>query len=137
MKRLFWLRLRRALDFFLSSFSYREDGLCLRVPSSGSIRKKGFGFLLNAEGKDVFVHFSSIEGEGFRSLKDGEAVEYEQDQGPKRPARQKCTKGERGRASRGRIDSSLVFPFRGLKRLHARTFRARSFPCMKPPLTFP
>jgi CspA family cold shock protein len=45
--------------------------------------KKGFGFLLNAEGKDVFVHFSSIEGEGFRSLKDGEAVEYEQDQGPK------------------------------------------------------
>jgi CspA family cold shock protein len=45
--------------------------------------KKGFGFLLNAEGKDVFVHFSSIEGDGFRSLKDGEAVEYEQDQGPK------------------------------------------------------
>jgi CspA family cold shock protein len=45
--------------------------------------KKGFGFLLNAEGKDVFVHFSTIEGDGFRSLKDGETVEYEQDQGPK------------------------------------------------------
>jgi CspA family cold shock protein len=45
--------------------------------------KKGFGFLLNAEGKDVFVHFSTIEGEGFRSLKDGELVEFEQDQGPK------------------------------------------------------
>jgi cold shock protein len=45
--------------------------------------KKGFGFLLNAEGKDVFVHFSTIEGNGFRSLKDGEMVEYEQDQGPK------------------------------------------------------
>ena len=39
--------------------------------------KKGFGFILDAEGKDVFVHFSSIEGEGFRALKDGESVEYE------------------------------------------------------------
>ena len=39
--------------------------------------KKGFGFIINAEGKDVFVHFSSIEGEGFRSLRDGETVEYE------------------------------------------------------------
>ena len=45
--------------------------------------KKGFGFILNPEGKDVFVHFSSIEGEGFRSLKDGEAVDYEQVQGEK------------------------------------------------------
>ena len=36
--------------------------------------KKGFGFLMNADGKDVFVHFSSIEGDGFRSLKDGEVV---------------------------------------------------------------
>src|SRR5437899_2042007 len=40
--------------------------------------KKGFGFLVNAEGKDVFVHFSSIEGDGFRALKDGELVEYEE-----------------------------------------------------------
>ena len=45
--------------------------------------KKGFGFIINPEGKDVFVHFSSIEGEGFRSLKDGEAVNYEQVQGEK------------------------------------------------------
>ena len=45
--------------------------------------KKGFGFILNAEGKDVFVHFSSIEGDGFRALKDGEAVQYEQVQGEK------------------------------------------------------
>lgn len=45
--------------------------------------KKGYGFILNAEGKDVFVHYTSIEGEGFRSLKDGEQVEYEQIQGEK------------------------------------------------------
>jgi CspA family cold shock protein len=40
--------------------------------------KKGFGFLVNAAGKDVFVHFSSIEGDGFRALKDGEQVEYDE-----------------------------------------------------------
>ena len=40
--------------------------------------KKGFGFILNGQGKDVFVHFSSIEGDGFRALKDGEQVEYEE-----------------------------------------------------------
>jgi CspA family cold shock protein len=55
--------------------------------STGTVKwfdsKKGFGFILNNEGKDVFVHFSSIEGEGFRSLRDGESVEYEQEQGPK------------------------------------------------------
>jgi CspA family cold shock protein len=45
--------------------------------------KKGFGFILSPEGKDVFVHFSTIEGDGFRSLKDGEQVEYEQVQGEK------------------------------------------------------
>jgi CspA family cold shock protein len=45
--------------------------------------KKGFGFIINPEGKDVFVHFSSIEGDGFRSLKDGETVDYEQVQGEK------------------------------------------------------
>ncbi|HWP40478.1 MAG TPA: cold-shock protein [Tepidisphaeraceae bacterium] len=45
--------------------------------------KKGFGFIVNAEGKDVFVHYTSIEGEGFRSLKDGERVQYEQVQGEK------------------------------------------------------
>jgi len=45
--------------------------------------KKGFGFIIGPEGKDVFVHFTSIEGDGFRSLKDGEPVDYEQVQGEK------------------------------------------------------
>jgi CspA family cold shock protein len=45
--------------------------------------KKGFGFILNTEGRDVFVHYTSIDGDGFRSLKDGEQVEYEQIEGDK------------------------------------------------------
>ena len=54
---------------------------------TGSVKwfdsKKGFGFIISPEGKDVFVHFTSIEGDGFRSLKDGEQVDYEQVQGNK------------------------------------------------------
>ena len=45
--------------------------------------KKGFGFIVGPQGQDVFVHFSSIHGDGFRSLKDGESVEYEIVQGDK------------------------------------------------------
>jgi len=45
--------------------------------------KKGFGFIVGPEGQDVFVHFSSIEGDGFRSLKDGESVDYEIARGDK------------------------------------------------------
>jgi len=45
--------------------------------------KKGFGFIIGPEGQDVFVHFSTIEGDGFRSLKDGEAVDYDIAQGAK------------------------------------------------------
>lgn len=45
--------------------------------------KKGYGFILGPEGQDVFVHYSQIQGDGFRSLRDGEAVTYELIQGEK------------------------------------------------------
>jgi CspA family cold shock protein len=45
--------------------------------------KKGFGFIVGSEGEDIFVHFSVIQGDGFRSLKDGEPVNYEVERGPK------------------------------------------------------
>jgi len=44
---------------------------------------KGYGFIKRQTGEDVFVHFKSIIGEGFRTLKEGEEVEFEVEQGPK------------------------------------------------------
>jgi CspA family cold shock protein len=44
---------------------------------------KGYGFIMRETGEDVFVHFKSIAGEGFRTLKEGEEVQFEVEQGPK------------------------------------------------------
>ena len=47
---------------------------------------KGFGFISPADGSaDVFVHFSAVQGDGFRSLAEGQAVSYEVENGPKGP----------------------------------------------------
>ena len=46
--------------------------------------QKGFGFIASdAGGKDIFVHHSVIEGQGFKTLEDGESVEYDAEEGPK------------------------------------------------------
>jgi cold shock protein len=44
---------------------------------------KGFGFIAQPGGEDVFVHFSAIQGDGFRTLADGDQVEFKVTKGPK------------------------------------------------------
>jgi len=46
---------------------------------------KGYGFIEREAGSDVFVHFSAIQGNGFRTLEEGQAVEFEIVDGPKGP----------------------------------------------------
>lgn len=44
---------------------------------------KGYGFIQRQSGEDVFVHFSAIQSEGYKTLNEGQAVEFEVKQGPK------------------------------------------------------
>ena len=53
---------------------------------------KGYGFIQRDDGKDVFVHFSAIQGDGYRSLEEGEEVEFEISDSPKGPQAEKVVK---------------------------------------------
>jgi len=45
--------------------------------------QKGYGFITGDDGKDVFVHYSAITGDGYKTLNEGQDVEFEVSQGPK------------------------------------------------------
>jgi cold shock protein len=65
--------------------SKQREGI--RVKEQGIVKwfnaGKGFGFIQRQSGEDVFVHFSAIQGDGYRSLNEGQAVEFEVTTGPK------------------------------------------------------
>ncbi len=53
---------------------------------------KGFGFIQQESGEEVFVHYTAISGDGFKTLKEGEEVEFDVIQGPKGPQASNVTK---------------------------------------------
>jgi CspA family cold shock protein len=57
------------------------------MKESGTVKwfndSKGYGFIQRSSGDDVFVHFSAIQADGFRTLEEGAEVEFEVEQGPK------------------------------------------------------
>jgi len=54
--------------------------------------QKGYGFITPESGKDVFVHFSAIQGDGYKSLEEGQEVDFEIEQGPKGEQATKVTR---------------------------------------------
>lgn len=54
--------------------------------------EKGYGFISTDEGEDVFVHFSAIQGEGFKALEEGQKVQFEVVEGARGPQASNVTK---------------------------------------------
>jgi len=76
----------------LQKFIRKEE----RIVATGTVKwfsnQKGYGFITTDDGKDVFVHYSAVEGDGFKTLQEGMKVQFEITQGPKGEQATKVTK---------------------------------------------
>ena len=65
----------------------------MAVRETGTVKwfnsEKGYGFIARSTGSDIFVHYSDIEGRGYKTLEEGQAVEFEAGEGRKGPAAKK------------------------------------------------
>jgi CspA family cold shock protein len=79
-----FLYARTGRTFFLTIYL---KGVEMSERTTGTVKwfngSKGYGFIEREEGADVFVHFSAIQGSGFRNLEEGQSVEFEVEQGQK------------------------------------------------------
>lgn len=84
LSRVFGCTLRVRVYPGCASFIQQE---VVSVKEQGTVKwfnnAKGYGFITRMSGEDVFVHYTAIQGEGYRSLAEGQAVEFEVKQGPK------------------------------------------------------
>jgi CspA family cold shock protein len=68
------------------NYHQKEVGVLLKGVVKWFSNKKGFGFIEQENGPDVFVHFSGINSSGFKTLKEGEQVTFDIEEGKKGPA---------------------------------------------------
>lgn len=82
--------------FILILFSKRKSNCGKEFAVKGTVKwfnnAKGFGFIGREDGPDVFVHYSAVVGEGYKTLEEGDLVEFEITQGPKGPQASEVTK---------------------------------------------
>jgi CspA family cold shock protein len=67
------------------TFESREEDVLVQGTVKWFNNSKGYGFIGRDDGPDVFVHYSAISGEGYRTLQEGDSVDFEIVQGPKGP----------------------------------------------------
>jgi CspA family cold shock protein len=85
----------KALRFCIR-FTESLGGFVVMSRITGKVKwfnnSKGYGFIEQPGSSDIFVHYSAIQGDGFKTLEEGQEVEFEVTQGPKGPQAEKVTK---------------------------------------------
>ena len=74
------------ITVFCNSFKYKEESVVAEGIVKWFSGKKGYGFIEKEDGNDIFVHFSAIQSEGFKTLDEGDRVSFEVEDGAQGPA---------------------------------------------------